>query len=64
MPGFLATFCVNSARFFTPAPVDATSTSGCEAMRPMAVKSFTSYFTFLVTSLLMAISLLAPTRKV
>ena len=55
---------MKSAAFFTPEAGEATSTSGCEATRPMAVKSLMSYLTFLVTSLLMASSLLAPTSSV
>ena len=44
--------------------VDATRTSGCEAIMPMGVKSLSLYFTALVTSRLMATSLLAPTSRV
>ena len=50
--------------FFTPVLVDATSTSGCDAIMPMGVKSVSLYLTALVTSRLMATSLLAPTSRV
>ena len=50
--------------FFTPVLLEATSTSGCEAIMPRGVKSLSLYFTALVTSRLMATSLLAPTSRV